>query len=110
VGVYGVMAYSVAQRTREIGVRMALGATQESVFRLVLTQALRLVIIGVASGLAAAAVLTRFLNTLLYETESIDPLTFAVTALLLVGVGALASYVPARRGTRVAPVQALRAE
>jgi putative ABC transport system permease protein len=110
VGVYGVMAYSVAQRTQEIGVRMALGATPEAVFRLVLGQALRLVVIGVVAGLITAGVLTRLLRSLLYETEALDPLTFAVTAVLLVMVAVLASYVPARRGTRVAPVEALRAE
>jgi putative ABC transport system permease protein len=110
VGVYGVMAYSVSQRTQEIGVRMALGATSESVFRLVLGQALRLVIVGVVVGLIAAAALTRVLATLLYETEPLDPWTFALTALLLTVVATLASYVPARRGMRVAPMEALRAE
>ena len=110
VGVYGVMAYSVSQRTQEIGVRMALGATTESVFRLVLGQALRLVALGVVAGLVAAAALTRVLTTLLYETEPLDPWTFAVTALVLTLVATLASYVPARRSTRVAPVEALRTE
>ncbi len=110
VGVYGVMAYSVAQRTQEIGVRMALGATADSVFGLVLGQALRLVGIGVVAGLAAAAALTRLLGTLLYETEPLDPVTFIVTAALLMVVAMLASYIPARRGTRIAPIQALRAE
>jgi putative ABC transport system permease protein len=110
VGVYGVMAYSVSQRTREMGVRMALGATPQSIFRLVLTEALRIVAIGVAVGLVAAAGLTRLLNTMLYQTEARDPWTFAGTAIVLVIVATLASYVPARRGTRVAPVEALRAE
>ena len=110
VGVYGVMAYSVGQRTQEIGVRMALGATPESVFELVLGQALRLVGVGVVAGLAVAAALTRVLSTLLYETEPLDPPTFIVTAVLLTLVATLASYVPARRGTRIAPVDALRAE
>ena len=110
VGVYGVMAYSVAQRTQEIGVRMALGATAESVFGLVIGQALRLVGVGVAAGLVCAAALTRLLATLLYETEPLDPATFIVTAVLLAVVATLASYIPARRGTRIAPVQALRAE
>lgn len=110
VGVYGVMAYSVGQRTQEIGVRMALGATPDSVFRLVLGQALRLVVLGVVTGLIAAGALTRLLETLLYETEALDPWTFIVTTLLLVLVAGLASYVPARRGTRIAPVEALRAE
>ncbi|MGH9346524.1 MAG: ABC transporter permease [Vicinamibacterales bacterium] len=110
VGVYGVMAYSVAQRTQEIGIRMALGATPQSVFQMVLAQALRLVGLGVAIGLVAAGGLTRLLETLLYETEPLDPWTFATTAVLLVLVATLATYVPARRGTRVAPVEALRAE
>jgi ABC-type antimicrobial peptide transport system permease subunit len=110
VGVYGVMAYSVAQRTQEIGVRMALGATTESVFGLVMSDALRLVGIGVVAGLVCAAGLTRLLSTLLYATEPLDPLTFGVTAALLTAVATLASFVPARRGTRIAPSQALRAE
>jgi putative ABC transport system permease protein len=108
--VYGVMAYSVAQRTQEIGVRMALGATPESIFELVLGQALRLVGIGVIAGLAAAAALTRVLATMLYETEPLDPPTFIVTAIVLTLVATLASFIPARRGTRIAPVEALRAE
>jgi putative ABC transport system permease protein len=110
VGVYGVMAYSVSQRTQEIGVRMALGATAESIFRLVLGQAFKLVAMGVVAGLIAAGGLTRLLETLLYETEPLDPWTFAVTAFVLVCVATLASYVPARRGTRITPVEALRAE
>jgi putative ABC transport system permease protein len=110
VGVYGVIAYSVAQRTQEIGVRMALGATTDSVFGLVIGGALRLVGIGVATGLVGAAALTRLLTTLLYETEPLDPITFIVTAVVLTVVAMLASYIPARRGTRIAPVEALRAE
>ena len=110
VGVYGVMAYSVAQRTQEIGVRMALGATPRSVFDLVLAQALRLVGIGVMTGLVFAAALTRLLAALLYETEPLDPATFIVTTVLLTVVAMVACYVPARRGTRIAPVQALRAD
>jgi putative ABC transport system permease protein len=110
VGVYGVMAYSVAQRTQEIGVRMALGATTDSVFGMVIGDALRLVGIGVAAGLVTAAGLTRLLATLLYETEPLDPVTFIATAVLLTVVAMLASFVPARRGTRIAPIQALRAE
>ena len=108
VGVYGVMAYSVRQRTQEIGVRMALGATAMSVFGLVLGQALRLVLIGIAAGLLAAAALSRMLGRMLYGVESLDPWTFAVTALILLGVATVASYVPARRGMRMAPVDALR--
>jgi putative ABC transport system permease protein len=110
VGVYGVMAYSVAHRTQEIGVRMALGATPGAVFRLVLLQALRLIAIGVGIGLVAARVLTGALDTLLYNTDAFDPLTFGLTAVVLIVVGAVACYVPARRGTRVAPTEALRAE
>jgi len=110
VGVYGVMSYSVSQRTREIGVRMALGATAESVFRMVLGQALRLVAAGTVAGLIAAALLTRLLETLLFQTEALDLLTFAVTAVVLVSVATLASFIPARRGTRITPIEALRAE
>ena len=108
VGVYGVTAYAVRERTQEIGIRMALGATATSVARLVLGRALRLVSIGVATGLVAAAALTRLLERLLYDVEPLDPWTFATTALVLFGVATLASYVPARRGMRMAPVDALR--
>jgi len=108
VGVYGMMAYSVRARTQEIGVRMALGATSMSVFRLVLTQALRLVLFGIAVGLVVSAMLTRLLERLLYEVEPLDPWTFAITSLVLLAVATVASYVPARRGMRMAPVDALR--
>jgi putative ABC transport system permease protein len=110
VGVYGVMAYSVSQRTQEIGVRMALGATAESVFRLVLGQALRLIAIGVVVGVVAAGALTRALEALLFQTAPLDPMTFGVTAIVLVLVATLACLVPARRGTRIAPIEALRVE
>ncbi len=108
VGVYGVMAYSVRERTQEIGVRMALGASASSVFRLVIGQALRLVVIGVAVGLVAAGALTRLLERLLYQIEPLDPWTFGVTALVLLVVATIASYLPARRGMHMAPVDALR--
>ncbi len=108
VGVYGVMAYSVRERTQEIGVRMALGATAASVFRLVLGHALRLVLVGVAAGLIAAGMLTRLMERLLYGVEPLDPWTFAATALILLLVAAVASYLPARRGMNMAPVDALR--
>jgi putative ABC transport system permease protein len=108
VGVYGVMAYSVRERTQEIGVRMALGATATSVFRLVLAQALRLASVGVAIGLVAAGALTRLIGRLLFEVEPLDPWTFIATALVLLAVAAVASYAPARRGMRLAPIEALR--
>lgn len=110
VGVYGVIAYSVAQRTQEIGVRMALGATPGSVLGLVMTRAVRLVLGGIVLGLLAAAAFTRLLATQLYETDAMDPLAFGVTAAVLFVVATLACYVPARRGTRIAPVEALRSE
>ena len=108
IGVYGVMAYSGRERTQEIGVRMALGATATSVLRLVLGQALRLVVIGVAGGLVAAGVLTRLLERLLYEVEPLDPWTFAVSAVVLLVVATIASYVPTRRAMHMAPLDALR--
>jgi putative ABC transport system permease protein len=108
VGVYGVMAYSVRERTQEIGIRMALGATAVQVFRLVIGQALRLVLLGVVVGLVAAGLLTQFLERLLFEVEPLDGWTFAATAALLLTVAAVASYFPARRSMRMAPVEALR--
>jgi putative ABC transport system permease protein len=110
VGVYGVMAYSVGQRTQEIGVRMAMGATRGAVFRMVIGQAFRLAAIGVAVGVVVAAGTTRVLQTLLYDTEPRDPSTFALAALVLMAVAMLASYVPARRGTRIALAEALHPE
>jgi putative ABC transport system permease protein len=108
VGVYGVISYSVRERTQEIGVRMALGATSMSVFRLVLGRALRLVAIGVVAGLIAAGLLTRLLARLLFEVEPLDPWTFAASAAVLLVVATIAAYVPARRGMLMAPVAALR--
>ena len=110
VGVYGVMAYSVSQRTQEIGVRMALGATTASVFRMMIGDSLRLVAIGIVTGVIAAAWLSRFLTAMLFQTERFDVMTFIVTAVVLGAVAAFASYVPARRGMKIAPVEALRAE
>jgi putative ABC transport system permease protein len=110
VGVYGVMAYSVAQRTQEIGVRLAMGATNGMVFRMVIGQAFTLAAIGVAVGLAAALGTTRVLQTLLYDTEPRDPSTLAMAAVVLIAVAMLASYVPARRGTRIALAEALHPE
>jgi len=110
VGVYGVIAYSVTERTHEIGVRMALGATRESVMSLVVGQAARLVLTGISIGLAGAVALTRVLSSLLYETDARDPWTLGLTAIVLVLVALLAALVPALRGTRIAPTQALRVQ
>jgi len=110
VGVYGVMAYSVRERTQEIGIRMALGASASAVRSLVLGQALRLVSIGVVVGLAATAMLTRFIARLLFQVEPLDPWTLTTTAVILLAVAAIASYLPARRGTRLSPIDALRTD
>src|SRR5262245_24220633 len=107
VGVYGVMADSVGQGTQEVGVRLGLGATNGMVFRMVLGLAFTLAAIGIVVGLVAAAGATRVLQTLLYDTEPRDPATFAVAAVILMAVAMLASYVPARRGTRIALAEAL---
>jgi len=110
VGIYGVMSYTVSQRTQEIGVRMALGAQLASVRRMILGQTLKLTLIGVALGLAGAFVVARFLTSLLFGVGVYDPLTFLGVAVLLVAVALAASYVPARRAMRVHPIVALRYE
>jgi putative ABC transport system permease protein len=110
VGIYGVMAYTVSQRTGEIGVRMALGATSREVFRLVLGDGLRLTALGIAIGVAGSFVVGRWLRGLLYGVESRDWLTMAATAAILLAVAALACLLPARRAMRVDPMAALRAE
>jgi predicted permease len=109
-GLYGLMAYAVTQRRREIGVRMALGADRRDVLRLVLTRALRVVVAGLVVGLAGAAGVTRVLQRFLFGVTPTDPVAFALVTLLLLAVGLLAAWVPARRATRIDPWAALRAE
>jgi ABC-type antimicrobial peptide transport system permease subunit len=108
VGIYGVMSYAVAQRTHEIGIRMALGAQRSDVLKLTIGQGLRLVVTGVAIGLAAAFILTRVMSSLLFGVSATDPITFLTISLVLVSVAVLASYIPALRATRVDPMFALR--
>jgi len=110
VGIYGVMSYSVAQRTPEIGIRMALGAQRGDVLKLTIGQGLRLVVTGVIIGLAAAFVLSRVMSSLLFGISPTDPLTFITISLVLVSVAILASYIPALRASRVDPMFALRYE
>ncbi|MEK6300052.1 MAG: FtsX-like permease family protein [Acidobacteriota bacterium] len=110
VGLYGTMSYFVARRTNEIGIRMALGAQPARVFRMVLVEGLNLTGVCVAVGLLGAAFGTRLISSVLFEVPALDPLTFISVALLLIGVGLLACYIPARRAMRVDPMVALRYE
>jgi putative ABC transport system permease protein len=110
IGLYGVMAYSVTQRTREIGIRMALGAQRREIMRLVLRQSVALVALGLGAGLATAFGVTRYLEGLLFGLTPLDPMTFASVAVGFVTVALIASYIPARRATSIDPLDALRCE
>ena len=110
IGIYGVMAYTVTQRTQEIGVRMALGAQRADVLRLIMGFGLRLTCVGVLIGLLGALVSTRLLASLLFEVSAANPLVFTLPAVLLMVVTVLAAYLPARRATSIDPMRALRAE
>jgi hypothetical protein len=110
VGIYGVISYVVSQRTREIGIRMAVGAQQSDMIRLFVRHGLLLTLVGLALGLGAAVLLTRLLEALLFGVSPTDPLTYGAVAAILGGISLLASYIPAFRASRVDPVQALRWE
>jgi predicted permease len=110
IGIYGVTAYIVAQRTREFGVRMALGARGRDVMKLVIRQGIWLVLIGVVNGMAASLAVSRLLKSFLFGLSAADPMTFGIIPLLLAAVALLACYIPARRATKVDPMIALRAE
>ena len=110
IGIYGLVSYSVAQRTREIGIRMALGAKRNDVLRLVLSEGFKLTIIGLVLGLVGAFAATKVLRNLLFEVKPTDPFTFIAVSLSLLVVALLACYIPARRATKVDPLEALRYE
>jgi ABC-type antimicrobial peptide transport system permease subunit len=110
VGLYGVLSYVVAERTREIGVRMALGARAEQVRRMVVAQGARVVGIGAIIGIVVALASTRLLGSMLFGVAALDWMTFAAMSLSMVGVGLLASYIPARRASAVPPMESLRGD
>ena len=110
VGVYGVISYSVSQRTREIGVRVALGASPARVVRMFVGQGLALAAAGVACGLAAAFALTTLIASLLFGVDPVDPLTYGAVSAVLISAAVAAAWFPAHRATAIAPVEALRAE
>jgi putative ABC transport system permease protein len=110
VGIYGVTSYSLAQRTREMGIRVALGAGRRDILRLVLGQGMTVAVAGIAAGSALAFALTRYLGSLLFEIKPNDPLTFIAVAVALVAAALLAAYLPARRASRLDPVTAMRHE
>ena len=110
VGIYGTISYVVARRTREIGIRMALGARAADVRRMVVAQGGRVALIGVVIGLVAAVYAARWLESLLFEVTARDPMVFGVVSLVMIGVALFASYLPARRASAVDPVEAIRVE
>jgi ABC-type antimicrobial peptide transport system permease subunit len=110
VGLYGVLSYVVAERTREIGMRMALGATAGAVRRLVMSQGARVVLVGLVLGVGAALASTRLLGTLLYDVKAVDPVVFGAMSLVMSAIGLLASYMPARRASKVDPIESLRSD
>src|SRR6185437_4653443 len=110
IGLYGVISYSVTQRTNEIGIRMALGATPRDILQMILGGGIKLALIGTAIGVAFALSLGRFLQSLLFEVRATDPVTLAVVAVLLLAVALAACYIPARRAMKVDPMVALRYE
>ena len=110
LGIYGVIAYAISQRTREIGIRIALGAQQADLQRMFVRHGLSLAVSGAACGLAAAVVLTRLMRSLLFQIEPLDPITYVAVPLALVVAAALASYLPARGATMVDPMVAMRVE
>ena len=110
IGLYGVLSYVVAERTREIGVRMALGATASAVRRMVVSQGARVVMVGVVLGVAVALASTRVLGSLLFGVKPVDPIVFAAMSVMMIAIGALASYVPARRASSVNPIESLRSD
>ena len=110
IGIYGVMSYSFSQRTREVGIRVALGAQRLHILRMALAEGMRIVVIGLAVGLVGAAIMTRFFRSMLFDVGTTDPITFLSVAAILAGVALFACYIPARRATRVDPLVALRQE
>jgi putative ABC transport system permease protein len=110
VGIYGLTAYAVGQRTHEIGIRMALGAQRRNVLRLILVEGARLVFVGILIGLAGGLILTRLMRSMLFEVKPADPATYSAVAILLAVLALLACYVPARRAARIEPMVALRHE
>jgi len=110
IGIYGVMAYSFSQRTHEVGIRIALGAQRLDILRMALAEGARLIVIGLASGIVGAAIVTRLFRSMLFGVEPADPITFVSVAGILAVVALFACYIPAQRATRVDPLVALREE